>query len=192
MCHRWLEALKYWKFAKKRVLNFSETYSDAISPLSIFTNSERAISSVILSNVNLDYDSEDFWIANGERLEEVIFKNGLLKKEEFVNVLKYTPYLKVLKIESNNYFKNWIFNKCSYERRILMRSCKHLSLARNNYLNQDIFEFIVATSPNLTELDLSHCFQTMSPLERNRLLDYVLTFITENARKISKLKKSYL
>jgi hypothetical protein len=44
----------------------------------------------------LDYDSEDFWIGYGENIRELYFKNGLLRKEEFVNVLKYTPNLEVM------------------------------------------------------------------------------------------------
>jgi hypothetical protein len=182
VCHRFLEATKYWRFAHQRILNFTDGSTDDFSPLSIFTNSERSFPNVSISNVNLDYDSEDFWINNGDNIEDIYFRNGLLRKDEFINVVKYTPYLKVLKIETNNYFKNWEIIKNGYERRVQLICCQHISLAGNNFMNRDIFEYITSMASNVTELDLSHCFHTLSPIERNRLLDYVLAFIFYHVR----------
>lgn len=134
-----------------------------------------------------DYATEDFWIYYGDKITELHFLSGLLRKEEFVHVVKYTKNLETLKIEANNMFKSWVINKCSYERRILLEKCKHVSLARNNILSQDIFEYVMNTSPNATAIDLSNCLQLMNPPERNRFLDYVLAYLRENTKNISSL-----
>lgn len=122
-----------------------------------------------------------------DNIKELHFLSGLLRKEEFVNVVKYTKNLQILKIEANNMFKNWTINKFAYERRVVFQNCTHISLARNNFLSVDIFEYVTQTSPNLAELDLSSCFQTMNPPERNKLLDYVLSYLRSNAQRIKSL-----
>lgn len=188
VCQRFFEATKYWKFANERVLSFTEGCSDSAGPLPIFVNSERIYPIVSISNVNLDYDSEDFWISNGDNIEEIYFINGLLRKEEFINVVKYTPNLKVLKIETNNYFKNWEIIKNGFERRVLLNFVNNFSLSGNNYMNRDIFDHLISMMPHITELNLSHCFHTMPPVERNRMLDYILAYVTENCWIISEFQ----
>lgn len=134
-----------------------------------------------------DYATEDFWIYYGENLTALEFLSGLLTKDQFVTVGKYTKNLESFKIEANNMFKSWMFNKCSYERRVTFRNCSHIGLARNNFLSADIFEFLMASSPNISSIDLSNCLQLMNPPERNRFLDYVLAFLRDNKSKIRSL-----
>lgn len=134
-----------------------------------------------------DYAAEDFWIEYGSKIKELHFLSGLLRKEEFINVVKYTKNLETLKIEANNMFKNWVINKCSYERRVEFEKCQSISLARNNILAPDIFEYVMETSPNVTSIDLSDCLQLMNPPERNRFLDYVLSFLRSKSRQIKSL-----
>jgi hypothetical protein len=134
-----------------------------------------------------DYAFEDFWIAYGSKITELHFLSGLLRKEEFVNVVKYTRNLETLKIEANNMFKNWVIQKFAYERRIVFPNCRHISLARNNILSIDVFEYVMETSPNIRGIDLSNCLQLMNPPERNRFLDYVLSFLRNNAGQIDSL-----
>lgn len=134
-----------------------------------------------------DYCAEDFWMEYGEKLTEIHFLSGLLRKEEFVNVVKYTKNLEILKLEANNMFINWVINKCSYERRIILQKCKHISLARNNILSTNVFEYIMATSPNISSIDLSNCLLLMNPPERNRFLDYVLSFLRISFKTIKAL-----
>lgn len=138
-----------------------------------------------------DYCAEDFWIHYGEKLKEVHFMSGLLRKEEFINVVKYTKNLEILKLEANNMFRNWVVNKCSYERRVVLQKCTHISLARNNILSADIFEYIMATSPNISSIDLSNCLHVMNPPERNRFLDFVLSFLRSSIKTIKALDFSH-
>lgn len=188
-CKRFSDALQYKKFSKNWILNFSERYASQFSvPIQSFAKCKRLFPAVMLHTAQVDdYASEDFWMYYGEKLTELHFLSGLLRKEEFINVVKYTKNLETLKIEANNMFKSWIINKFAYERRIVFERCKHVSIARNNVLSPDIFEYIVATSPNIDSIDLSNCLQLMNPPERNRFLDYVLAFLRENAKKIKSL-----
>ncbi len=167
------------------MLNITESISDYCVPLSYYTFTERFYPIISLSCVNLDYDSEDFWIGYGENIRELYFKNGLLRKEEFVNVLKYTPNLEKIKIEGNTFFKNWTINEYGFERRVKFPYCYHFSLARNNFMAPSVFQYLMFTAENITELDLSNCFHIMSPKERNQVLDYILEFLTEKAKQIS-------
>lgn len=138
-----------------------------------------------------DYASEDFWIYYGKKITELHFLSGLLTKEEFVNVIKHTRNLESFRIEANNMFKSWVINKYSYERKIVLEGCTHVGLARSNVLSTDIFEYIMATSPNITSIDLSNCLHLMNPPERNRFLDYVLDFLRSNSRRIKSLDFSH-
>lgn len=129
-----------------------------------------------------DYAAEDFWIEYGDKLTELHFLSGVLRKEEFVNVTKYTRNLEIIKIEANNMFKNWVINKFAYDRRVEFKNCKHIGLARNNILTPDIFEYMMQTAPNIRSIDLSNCLHLMNPPERNRFLDYVLAFLRANPK----------
>lgn len=188
-CRRFLDALQHKKFSKNWILNFSERYSTQFSvPIQSFAKCERLFPAVMLHTAQVDdYCAEDFWIYYGDKITELHFLSGLLTKEEFINVLKYTKNLETLKIEANNMFKNWVINKFSYERRVVFQNCTHIGLARNNFLSPDLFEYMMATSPNISSIDLSNCLHLMNPPERNRFLDYVLAFLRSCPDKIKSL-----
>lgn len=188
-CKRFLDALQHKKFSKNWILNFCERYSTQFSvPIHFFAKCKRLFPTVALHTAQVDdYASESFWINYGEKLTELQFLSGLLTKEEFVNVTKYTKNLETLKIEANNMFRNWAISKCSYERRVLFPNCKNISLARNNLLTTDVFEYVMRTSPNIKSIDLSNCLHLMNPPERNRFLDYVLSFLRSNINNIQSL-----
>lgn len=188
-CRRFLEASQYKKFSEIWCLNFSERYSSQFSvPIQSFAKCKRLFPAVMLHTGQVDdYATEDFWIYYGENITRLDFLSGLLTKDQFVNVGKYTKNLESFCIEANNMFKSWTFNKFAFERRVTFRNCSHIGLARNNFLSPDIFEFLMATSPNISSIDLSNCCQLMNPPERNRFLDYVLVFLRENKNKIKSL-----
>jgi hypothetical protein len=188
-CQRFAEALEYKDFSKYWILNFSERYSTQFSiPIYLFTKSKRLFPAIMLNCGQVDdYAFEDFWDECGSKITELHFLSGLLRKEEFINVVKYTKNLETLKIEANNMFKNWVIQKFAYERRVEFPNCRHVSLARNNILSIDVFEYIMATSPNIRAIDLSNCLQLMNPPERNRFLDYVLSFLRSHSKQIESL-----
>lgn len=134
-----------------------------------------------------NYSTDEFWSVNGEHIKELHFLSGLLSKEEFVYVTKHTRNLEILKIESNNMFRNWTIQRFVYERRVRFNNCHEVSLARNNILTTDVFDYIMETSPNIKSLDLSTCLLVSSPSERNKFLDHVLNFIRKNVTQIKAL-----
>lgn len=188
-CKRFSDALQYKKFSNNWILNFSERYSTQFSvPIHLFAKCKRLFPAVMLHCAQVDdYASEDFWIEYGDNITELHFLSGLLQKEEFVNVVKYTRNLEILKVEANNMFKSWCVQKFAYERRIVFQKCRHVSLARNNILSIDVFDYMMATSPNIRGIDLSNCLHLMNPPERNRFLDYVLSFLRTNVKQIESL-----
>lgn len=190
-CKRFMKATNALKYCDRIKLNLVESYySEFLVPLSFFKDCERAYSTISLSTVQTDYDSEDFWIAKGENVREIHFKNGILRKEEFINVVKYTPWLEVLKIEGNNLFKTWEIIKFGFERKQKFYDCYHVSLARNNFMSEDIFEYLMYMTPQVEELDLSNCFSNLSPTARNSMLDYILDFLRSNRIRIKLLNFS--
>lgn len=190
-CKRFMDAIQYHNFNDKWILSFSERYASQFSiPLHMFTKSKRIFPSVALYKAMTDDDAtEDFWEFYGHNLREIQFLSGVLRKEDFVNVTKHTRNLKSIKIEANNMFKNWTINKTGYDplRRLNFIHCTNLSLARNNFLAPDIFEYLTATCHHLTTLDLSNCLHIMNPPERNKFLDFVLAFVTQKAPQIKSL-----
>jgi hypothetical protein len=186
---RFSDALQHRDFSKYWILNFSERYSSQFSiPIQSFAKCKRIFPAVMLHTAQVDdYATEDFWIEYGSNIKELHFLSGVLRKEEFINVVKYIKNLETLKIEANNMFKNWVINKCSYERRVEFKKCQNISLARNNILTPDIFEYVMETSPNITSIDLSDCLQLMNPPERNRFLDYILSFLRSKSNQIKSL-----
>lgn len=154
-----------------------------------FTRNISAVSVHCAIDVD-DYTAEDFWMTHGKNLKEIHFMSGLLRKEEFVHITKHTKNLEILKIEANNMFKSWTVQKCAYERRVTFNNCYYVSLARTNILTVDVFDYIMATSPRVSSIDLSNCLQLMSPADRNRFLDNVLNFIRSNVSQIKALNFS--
>ncbi|CRL00041.1 CLUMA_CG013329, isoform A, partial [Clunio marinus] len=189
---RFAEALQHKKFSNNWILNFSEPYSTQFAiPIQLLMQCERQFPAIMLQTPQVDdIVWEDFWIENGENLRELHFLSGLLTKEEFVNVVKYAKNLETLKIEANNMFKNWVINKFSYERKVTFPKCSHISLARNNIISKDIFEYMMKTSPNIKAVDLSNCLQLMSPQERNSFLDSLLEFLKSSGKNITCLDLS--
>lgn len=192
-CKRFLDAVQYRKFSTNWILNFSERYSSQFSvPIQSFAKCKRLFPAVMLHTAQVDdYAAEEFWIYYGGKITELHFLSGLLTKEEFVNVIKHTRNLERFNIEANNMFKNWVINKCSYERRIVLERCTHIGLARNNILSIDVFDFMMATSPNVTSIDLSSCLHLMNPPERNRFLDNVLVYLKSCPKRIKSLDFSH-
>lgn len=184
-------AIQLDHFNDKWILSFSERYASHFAiPLHMFTISKRIFPSVALYTAMIDdVSSEDFWEFYGHNFREIQFLSGVLRKEDFVNIVKNTRNLRCFKIEANNMFKNWQINKFGYDplRRLNFTKCKHIGLARNNFLHPDIFEYLTATCRNLTSLDLSNCLSIMNPPEKNKFLDHVLAFLEENAWQIKSL-----
>ena len=43
----------------------------------------------------------------GGHIREVYFRNGVMRKKEFEECVRWTPHLEVLKVEGMNLFRTW-------------------------------------------------------------------------------------
>lgn len=59
----------------------------------------------------------------------------------------------------------------------VFENCYHISLAKNNFINRKIFDYMVSKAPNLRELDFSYCLGRMNNRDRNALLDHIIFFL---------------
>lgn len=110
-------------------------------------------------------------------IEEIYFRNGILRKKEFEDIVRWTPNLKVLKIEANSIFRTWDIRGTYHERVHTFDNCYHISLAKNNFLNRKIFDYMMSKAPNLREIDLSYCMNKLKAPERNALLDHLIFYL---------------
>lgn len=113
----------------------------------------------------------------GLNIQEIYFRSGILRKTDFEDILRWTQNLRVLKIEANGLFKTWDIRGTYHERVHTFDNCYHISLARNNFLNRKIFDYMVSKAPNLRELDLSFCMSRLKAAERNALLDHLIFYL---------------
>lgn len=178
VCRRWLSVLLLKKFAKNMMLNFNDTYYKEFNvQISQFSNTLRTFPIVSISTSNFDIASKSFWIEYGDRIKELYFRNGIMRKAEFEECVRYTPNLEVLKIEGNNLFRTWDIRGTYHERLISFPNCYHIGLTRNSYMGKKLFEYIVAMAPNVRELDFSFCMRKMPGVERNRFLDHLIFYL---------------
>jgi F-box/leucine-rich repeat protein 9 len=110
-------------------------------------------------------------------IQEIYFRNGILRKKEFEDIIRWTKNLRVLKIEANSIFRTWDIRGTYHERVHTFENCYHISLAKNNFLNRKIFDYMVSKAPNLREIDLSFCMNKLKGAERNQLLDHFIFYL---------------
>jgi F-box/leucine-rich repeat protein 9 len=170
------------------MLHFVDSYYKQFSvQISQISNSYRIFPTVSLTTCNFDIAAQTFWLDYGLGIEEIYFRNGILRKAEFEEIIRWTPNLRVLKIETNSIFATWKILGTYSERVFTFENCHHISLAKNNFINRKIFDYIVSKAPNLRELDLSYCLAKMSGRERTELLDHLIFYLKGYGETIKKL-----
>jgi hypothetical protein len=178
VCTRWLDALSLKKFTKNLMLNFVDSfYKEFNVQISAFSNPIRYYPIISLSTGHFDVSANSFWRSYGHNIKEIYFRNGIMRKVDFEECVRFTPNLEVLKIEGNNLFRTWDIRGTYHERLISFPNCYHIGLSKNNFMNRKLFDFIVAMAPNLEEIDLSHCMKKLPGSERNRFLDHLIFYL---------------
>jgi hypothetical protein len=168
----------YKKFSGKFMLHFVDSFYKEFSvQISQFTETFRVFPIISLNTGNFDIAANNFWWDYGQNIEEIYFRNGILRKQEFEEIVRWTPNLKVLKIESNSIFATWKIMGTYHERVFQFENCYHLSLAKNNFIDRKIFDYMVSKAPNLREIDLSNCLAKMSGRDRTQFLDHFIFFL---------------
>ncbi|KAL7021196.1 hypothetical protein ACKWTF_011794 [Chironomus riparius] len=175
---KFLSACMYKKLSKNFMLHFVDSYYKEFSvQISQFVDSLRIFPIISLNTGNFDIAAQSFWLDYGLNIEEIYFRNGILRKEEFENIIRWTKNLKVLKIESNSIFATWHIRNDYSERLFVFENCYHISLAKNAFINRKIFDYMVSKAPNLREIDLSYCLGKLNGRDRNMLLDHFIFYL---------------
>lgn len=105
---RFLSACLYKKLNKNAMLSFVDTfYEEFTCQISQFANTLLVYPIISLNTGNFDVASQTFWVEYGGNIREVYFRNGIMRKAEFEECVRWTPHLEVLKIEGNNLFRTW-------------------------------------------------------------------------------------
>ncbi|CRK90144.1 CLUMA_CG003860, isoform A [Clunio marinus] len=178
VCRRFLSACMYKKLSKNFMLNFVDSYYKEFSvQISQFVDTFRIFPAISVNTGNFDVASQSFWLDYGLNIEEIYFRNGILRKHEFEDIIRWTPNIRVLKIEANNIFRTWDVKGTYSERLHNFENCYHISLAKNSFLNRKIFDFVVSKAPNLREIDLSFCMNKLQASERNAMLDHFIFYL---------------
>lgn len=175
----------YKGFSSKFMLHFVDSFYKEFSvQISQFTDTFRCFSTISLNTGNFDIAHESFWWDYGLNVEEIYFRNGILRKHEFENIIRWTPNLKVLKIESNSIFGTWQIKGNYHERIFQFENCYHISLAKNSFINRKIFDYMVSMAPHIREIDLSGCLGKMNGRERTELLDHFIFYLKGYGKNI--------
>lgn len=175
---RFLSACMYKGFSGKFMLHFVDSFYKQFSvQISQFTDTYRVFPTISLNTGNFDIAAENFWWDYGLNIEEIYFGNGILRKQEFEEIIRWTPNLKVIKLERNSLFKTWQIKGTYHERVYQFENCYHISLAKNSFINRKIFDYMVSKAPNLREIDLSGCLAKMSGRERTQILDHFIFYL---------------
>lgn len=181
------------------MLNFVDSYYKEFSvQISQFSDTFRVFPVINVNTGNFDVAAECFWFDYGEHfftarnfqetsenvsfstginIQEIYFRNGILRKQEFEDIIRWTPNLRVLKIEANNIFSTWDIRGTYHERVHTFENCYHISLAKNNFLNRKIFDYMMSKAPNLQEIDMSFCMNKLSGVDRTKLLDHFIFYL---------------
>ncbi len=181
-CTLWIRFIKVkiilWDFTKCPIPSFQYLiFLEFSVQISQFNNTFRIFPIISLNTGNFDIAANSFWWDYGVNIEEIYFRNGILRKQEFEDIIRWTPNLKVLKIESNTIFATWKVLGNYHERLFQFENCYHISLARNNFIDRKIFDYVVSKAPNLREIDLSHCLAKMNGRDRTKILDHFIFYL---------------
>ncbi|KAG5667646.1 hypothetical protein PVAND_015620 [Polypedilum vanderplanki] len=189
---RFLSACTYKKLNSKFMLHFVDSfYKQFAVSVAHFSDTFRPFPAISLSTGNFDYSSQSFWWDYGLNVEEIYFRNGILRKQEFEDIIRWTPKLKILKIESNSIFTTWKIRNDYSERILKFDNCYHISLSRNGVINRSIFDYVVFKAPNLRELDLSYCLARMNPRDKMAILDHLIFYLKGYGESIKLLNLAH-
>lgn len=111
----------------------------------------------------------------------------MLEKQDFEDIIWYTPHLEVLKVDRNSSFNKWDIRESYHERVLELNKCRHLSLTNNQYLNKKLLKYFLGLAPNLQEIDLSNCLHKVKTAEKCVLLDYLIFYLKGYAENIKLL-----
>lgn len=189
VCRRWMEALQYFRLNRKILLHFQIfKYSDTAPPMNRFLDCSRLFPNIKFSIVKFTPNNHEYWTEYGDSVEELTFNSCLINKPEFLHIIRLCPNLKLLNItRCEDLYKSWSVVKNLSRVRMKFRHLETLTFYETSLMTKSVFNFLVASAPNLTSLTLANCFVNAKPKDRVQVLDSLIDFVSSRCDKIKVL-----
>ncbi|XP_055591236.1 uncharacterized protein LOC129743276 [Uranotaenia lowii] len=195
VCWTWYEASKYLAFARQMCLHLvGIEFDDYKPPVSDLLMCPYAYPVLKLTRVRLQASSfSRFWYNFGPWINEISFEKCMIWRERIINVFRFMNNLRTARFEECDLLRDDLFKEWKQTDDGLkvtqFENIRSLSLARNNFTALQ-FNAIVEMIPNLTELDLSDCFNHLDSVIKMRLLNCIVAFINERRYSLKHLNLS--
>lgn len=153
-----------------------------------FLDTSRFYPNIKFSIVKFPPGNDNFWVDYGDVVEELTFNSCMINKPEFLHIIKLCPRLHKLSItRCEDLYRSWMIVKKLSMVRMRFPFMSELTIVETSQINKSIFEFMVASAPNLSSLTLANCFGFSQPRERMQVLDSLIEFVTLQAPKMKML-----
>lgn len=181
-----MEATQYFRLTRKILLHFEVfKYSDTAYPMNRFLNCTRFYPNIKFSIVKFTPKNDDFWMENGDMIEELTFNSCMINKPEFLHIIRLCPFLNMLSItRCEDLYRSWSVVKKLSQTRMKFYLMKTLSIRETSLMTKGVFDFLLRSAPNLRSITLANCFGSTIPRERNEVLDSLIHFISNRAAQI--------
>lgn len=189
VCRSWMEASQYFRLMRKILLHFQIfKYSDTAYPMNRFLNCSRFFPNIKFSIVKFSPKNDLFWQDFGDTVEELTFNSCLINKPEFLHIVRLCPNLRMLSItRCDDLYKTWSVVKKLSQVRLKFHLMKTLAIQDTSLMTKSVFDFMLASAPNLSSLTLQNCFGNARPRDRAEILDSLITFVESRAEQIKTL-----
>jgi F-box and leucine-rich repeat protein 9 len=184
-----MEASQYFRLNRKILLHLQIfKYSDTAYPMNRFLECSRFYPNIKFSIVKFTPKNDLFWTDYGEDVEELTFNSCLINKPEFLHIIRLCPNLRMLSItRCEDLFKTWSVVKKLSQVRMKFPHMRTLTFNETSLMTKAIFNFMVASSPNITSLTLANCFGNTRPRDRVLILESLIDFISSRPKQIKAL-----
>lgn len=153
-----------------------------------FLDTSRFYPNVKFSIVKFQPNNDNFWVEYGNVVEELTFNSCMINKPEFLHIINLCPRLHKLSItRCEDLYRSWMIVKKLSMVRMKFPWMTELTIVESSQINKSIFEFLVASAPNLSSLTLANCFGFAQPRERIQVLDSLVEYVTSQAPKMKVL-----
>lgn len=187
-----MEATQYFRLMRKILLHFQVfKYDEKAYPMNRFLRCSRLFPNIKFSIVRFTPKNDFFWIDFGEAVEELTFNSCFINKPEFLHIIRLCPHLRTLNVtRCEDLFKSWTVVKKLSQVKKKFPGMKTLSICETSLMTKQIFEFLVASAPNLTSLTLANCFGDAIQKDRIAVMDSLIDFVSGRPEQIKVLNIS--
>lgn len=187
-CHQFFEASKYYKFMDQRNLLLHKiTFSDDEPPITYLRESARVFHSITLYVVRFT-DNNFFWADYGCHVRHLILKMCIVKKDKFLSILRYLPFLEELTLyDCNELLNRWPEEESDRYKPRLQR-LKRINLQKIIVIKPHVFDYLYDMAPNLEALEITECFKECADsVLRVKMVDHCILSLVRKKKQIKKL-----